>query len=393
MANLITKTFTIDSTDLPLVKERLVKLNKKAVKLGIEPATIINTVERLVKSKIVDEYTGKTRVIVTPVIDVTVSATEIKFGNYTHIATLDHTFGEHPIVKSVPNEIVPEKFHTAKPFCEHCNSDRKRKTTFIFKDDAGYKQVGSTCLKEFFGIDPTQKLDWFSSFNEFSNEFVSRTETFETNTYILSLALAIVERTGFVSSKQATDSILSTSNEVKFVMCPPIGLKPEVYVYVREMRIRASELTENADTMISWGIEKFSKESGDYAHNMNIFLSAGYTTERYFGYTVSLVSAYNKDIADKIAKETVRSDNKFLGEVGTKIAVDVIVNKVIVTENNYGTSYITIMTEKESGNNLIWFSSNKVLDDNDQVTLKGTIKALNVRDGINQTILTRCKVI
>lgn len=393
MANLITKTFTVDADVLGAVKDRLAKMNKKAVKLGIEPATI-EAVDRLVKYKRFDEITGETREVVKPVVDVTVSATEIKFGDYTHVATLDHTFGEQPIVNAVPDQIVPERFHTAKPFCEHCNSTRKRKNTFIFKDDAGYKQVGSTCLKEFFGIDPTPKLDWFGEFagidaEEFGN---GRSEWNETNTYLISLAMAIVEKTGYVSSKQATDQILSTSQEVKFVLCPPLGAGAGVYEYVRAMRLRAIELADQADAMIAWGIEKFASESGDYAHNMRIFLNAGYTTERHFGYTVSLVSAYSRDIADKLAKETTRSDNQFVGAVGDKVIVDVVVNKVIVTENDYGLSYINIMTEKESGNNLVWISSNKILDDNDQVALKGTIKALNVRDGKNQTVLTRCKI-
>ena len=394
MANLITKTFTVDAGSMDAVKERIAKMNKKAVKLGIEPAVITDAVERLVKYKRFDEVTGETREVVKPLVDVTVSATEIKFGNYTHIATLDHTFGEQPIVNAVPDQIVPERFHSAKPFCEHCNSSRKRKNTFVFKDESGYKQVGSTCLKEFFGIDPTQKLDWFGEFagidaEEFGN---GRSEWNETNTYLISLAMAIVEKTGYVSSKQATDQILSTSQEVKFVLCPPLGAGAGVYEYVRAMRLRAIELADQADAMIAWGIEKFASESGDYAHNMRIFLGAGYTTERHFGYTVSLVSAYSRDIADKLAKETTRSDNQFVGAVGDKVIVDVVVNKVIVTENDYGVSYINIMTEKESGNNLVWISSNKILDDNDQVTLKGTIKALNVRDGKNQTVLTRCKI-
>jgi hypothetical protein len=394
---LITKSFTVDADQLGAVKERLAKMNKKAIKIGIEPASITDAVERLVKFSRFDEITGETRTVVKPVVDVIVSATMIKFGDYTHVATLDHTFGEMSIVKAVPDQIVPERFHTAKAFCEHCNSTRKRKNTFIFKDESGYKQVGSTCLKEFFGIDPTQKLNWFSEFagmnaEEFGNGNGSG-EWLETNTHLISLAIAIVEKTGFVSSKQATDQLMSTSNEVKFVMCPPLNAGSGVYEYVRAIRLRAKELRDQADAMIAWGIEKFALESSDYAHNMRIFLGAGYTTERYFSYTVSLVSAYNRDVADKLAKEINKCDNQFIGLVNDKISVDVVVTKVIATDNDFGTSYINIMTQSETGNNLVWISSRKVLDDNAKVTLKGTIKALNVRDGKNQTILTRCKVI
>jgi hypothetical protein len=71
----------------------------------------------------------------------------------------------------------------------------------------------------------------------------------------------------------------------------------------------------------------------------------------------------------------------------------VVIDKVVVTAGGYGTTYIVLMTQTETGNKLVWFASNKVLNDGDQVSLKGTVKSLNQRDGTNQTILTRCKVL
>ncbi len=51
------------------------------------------------------------------------------------------------------------------------------------------------------------------------------------------------------------------------------------------------------------------------------------------------------------------------------------------------------MSEVETGNIIVWISSKMVLTEGSNVTLKGTIKALNNRNEQNQTIMTRCKVV
>ena len=391
---MITKKFTIDQDQLEVVKSRIEKLNKKALKLGIQPTAITEQVERLAKFKEVHPITLKTVTKVKPVIDVTVTGYELKYGNYTHVATLDHTVGEDPIVKTVPDQELPVVYHTAKPHCDHCSTTRYRKNTYVFKENGQYRQVGSGCLKEFFGIDPTKTIDWFASFYEL-NEGVSNNgmNWLDSNETIISIAMAIVERTGFVGKKQATDGILTTADEVKFILCPPSHLDDNTKRYIGEIWERAAQLKTDAVSMIEWGIEKFSNDVSDYGHNMAIFLKSGTTRYNYFGYTVSLVSAYNRDVVEQAKKETTRFDNAYVGSVGDKITTEVVVDKVVVTEGGYGTTYIVLMTQTETGNKLVWFASNKVLNDGDKVSLKGTVKSLNQRDGTNQTVLTRCKVL
>ena len=155
---------------------------------------------------------------------------------------------------------------------------------------------------------------------------------------------------------------------------------------------RIGELEFDAVDMIAWGVDKFADDNSDYAHNMRVFLGAGYTKDKYFGYLVSVIGAFKRDAGSAVSADS-RADNEFIGVVGDKITTNVVVNKVIVIEGNYGRSYINIMTQAETGNNLVWFASNNLLNEGDNITLKGTIKALNVKDGKNQTQLTRCKVI
>ena len=61
----------------------------------------------------------------------------------------------------VPNctVVLPEQYRHAKnTTCDHCNVNRYRRDTFVVHNDETkeFKQIGSTCLKDFFGHDPAK---------------------------------------------------------------------------------------------------------------------------------------------------------------------------------------------------------------------------------------------
>lgn len=382
------KTITIDADRLEIMQGRIAKMNKKAVKLGISEISV-SMVERNVQVKQV--FNGRSIVMLKAVIDLSLSAEVLKYGNYEHIATLDHTVGDLPMVMTVPNKLMPIEYQTADCSCDHCGITRKRNSTYIFKDDAGYKQVGSTCLKEFFGIDPLANLNFFADVYAFDDDYErgSGGAVGElSNLTVLGLALAVVNEYGYVSGKTVKESelfMVSTAERVRLLITPPFGASGI------EMWENAEKLEVFAEELVAWGLSHYTDDS-DYAHNMRIILERGHTHSKKYGYLVSIISAYNTAKV-KAVKAGVVSANQYIGAVGDKVVVDVVVEKVIPVDGTYGTTYINIMSEAITGNSLVWFSSNYVLDDGDQVKLKGTIKALNERDGTNQTILTRCKVI
>ena len=53
--------------------------------------------------------------------------------------------------------------------CDHCNTNRYRGETWLLKhEDGAFKQVGTTCVKDFTGVDPSK---YFDMFRMVSNEF------------------------------------------------------------------------------------------------------------------------------------------------------------------------------------------------------------------------------
>lgn len=397
---MITRTFTISPVNLDMVKARLDKLSKKAVKLGI-PVPVITETREWKEKKVKINNLGKEIIEWKPRLDVTVSSEEIKYGEYTHIASLDHTIGTSPIINMVPGYTLPETYYNAGCNCDHCGINRYRKNTYIFKSIDGYKQVGSSCLKEFFGIDPTANLEFVKSLNDISEWNDESFGGYIAPEYDIKMALTIaynlVLEHGYVSNKIAMEKdIESTASLTSFYYYPPMMNDADEQIAYQNFMDKVHNTDETIiDGIISWGKEHFMGSTGEYAHNMRIILDLESVPRKYLGYLVSVIACYNKSkVESKVSK---RFDNAFIGTVGSKITVNVLVNKIIEIAGNYGYSYVNLMSEVETGNIIVWISSSMKLSEGSNVTLKGTIKALNNRNGNgvlqNQTIMTRCKVV
>ena len=48
-----------------------------------------------------------------------------------------------------------------KPVCDHCKAFRKRLKTFVLRniESGKYYRVGSTCVRDFIGYDPSQLME------------------------------------------------------------------------------------------------------------------------------------------------------------------------------------------------------------------------------------------
>lgn len=70
--------------------------------------------------------------------------------DWEFVAELEHT-EKGNIITGVAGIEVPERYYTTTPVCEHCNSKRYRKNTYIVrnKTTGEFKQVGKSCLKDF----------------------------------------------------------------------------------------------------------------------------------------------------------------------------------------------------------------------------------------------------
>ena len=109
----------------------------------------------------------------------------------------------------------------------------------------------------------------------------------------------------------------------------------------------------------------------------------------------SIVATYQR-AQEKLVlarREAPKGESKHVGRIGEKIEISVIVERVISCDSAYGTSLLHVMRDAE-GNVYTWFASGSLaFEAGNEAKIKGTVKAHNERNGVPQTVLTRCKAV
>lgn len=85
------------------------------------------------------------------------------------------------------------------------------------------------------------------------------------------------------------------------------------------------------------------------------------------------------------------STSQFIGKEGDRIERTLVVKRVIPLESNYSPSTMHIMIDEE-GNEFVWVTSARTLEQGMIYNVRGTIKAHKVYQNTRQNYLTRCYV-
>lgn len=107
--------------------------------------------------------------------------------------------------------------------------------------------------------------------------------------------------------------------------------------------------------------------------------------------------AYKRHLEKKARdekRETERLEaaaaSSYVGDVGQRITVKMATANLVTSwESTYGMTFLYKFTD-EQGNIYIWYAS-RGIETRDGMTLKATVKSHNERDGVKQTVITRCK--
>lgn len=85
------------------------------------------------------------------------------------------------------------------------------------------------------------------------------------------------------------------------------------------------------------------------------------------------------------------SASKFVGEIGDRIEVDVVVKRAVPLEGYY--SGVIFTFEDEDKNVFVWKTQPRPIEVGSSIRLRGTVKAHNIFREVEQTVLTRCIVL
>jgi hypothetical protein len=391
--------YRIHISRLDYLNERFAKLNRKASKLGCESitATILREETETDKEGIVDVF----KII-------TIQGIAPKLNGWEFLGTID--FSEHGnIIRKVNSDItIPEYFRSIQIHCDHCNSNRFRKNTFIVHnlDTNEYKQVGRQCLKDFLGHkSPEAVANWIEWLGKLSEE-LEEEKNYHNNLPREERDINLITYLEYVSASIKVHGWLSKGKARELYEQEEITKQPTSEIAINEMfpiRPQDREIypdstdIELAKNAIEWA-KNIQDTSNDYLYTISVIAKNGYTNYKELGFSASIVSSYTREIEKQLKREQEqkqRGQMKHIGQIGEKILLDLTVFGVHYFDSQYGARILINFNDSE-GNSLTWWTSdnckNSDLKQGQTYKIQGTVKEHAYYKNFPQTVLTRCKI-
>lgn len=332
---------------------------------------------------------------------------KIHYENWVVVAVLEHQpYGN--LVHLVEGEWrpnkelkLPEKYRTAQSYCDHCNTMRARNKTVVLynKETKEFKQVGTTCLREYTGgID----ADMIAAFEECTKEptefmgFTSHSKWYIDIKNFLAGVVASSSLYGYVSKSRARAINEENNKTTVEATCDlTVRLMSKTSVEKEWKDIYESDDTKTfVEEALEW-IKNMDAESYSYFDNLKVVCSAELVELKNIGYAASLIASYKNHLkAEKKKKEAEKQNEMYhyYRNVDDKISLQGNLACVANYDTQFGTMYVYKMIQ--SSCIFVWKTSKYLgIDDSGkEAMITGKIKEQSEFRGVRQNILTRCKV-
>ena len=337
-----------------------------------------------------------------------------KVNDWEFVATIQHKDNGN-IIRQFKTDIeIPAKYRHTDSVCEHCNTKRMRKDTYLIYNESTkeFKQVGKSCLNDFTnGLSAEQVAQYISWFDEIIQG--QQVDSLNNNKYylveyVVLNAIETIKHYGFISRAMAMESndrfVKTTSERVFEFMFPHRCINSkEILQQMEKINYKAD--TEENKTELQKILDWLNKveDNGQYIHNLKVTVADEYCESRDFGLLCSMPSAYFKAFEreqDRLLREQKKAEKmeknahkKHFGIIGARVDICISDAECITSfETEYGTMRI-YRFETTGGEVLIWKTSN-FIDDIDKVAkIKATIKNHGEYNGEKQTEINRVKVV
>ena len=370
------KVYDIPAARFDWFKDQLDKLGRKAKKLNGDRLFLTKVGFHMEEDK-ASRWHGQR------IMEVFVACPEPKLEGWEFIARIDHANEAGNIVRTTGLRDLPTEYRNSDPVCDHCGHKRRRRDTFVvFHNDHGFKQVGSSCLRDFMGhgdADRIAKLaellasirsyargSYDGDFDLADNRFI------HTEAYLAFVAQEVLTH-GFVSRKM--------SNETGFT-----ATADRAFTAYSHHAVITQEARDLATAALNWALEldESGEQLNDYLHNCWVVANAPGLEPRSLGIAASIVGVYHRNQQPKAT-----TASKHVGAVGQKVEIDLQILETRLLDSG---STLNIMRDQQ-GSVVKWFSSNGGFSRKRGQTIRvaGTVKAHGTYKGVAETILTRCK--
>lgn len=380
-------TYTIPEASRKNVEKIIARYQKKAAQYGTAlQVKLGDPYAKEIPVRRVDPITQTISTIrheLHEVFDLTIDGEVIRKDGYAVVAKIEHLQGGN-VVRTIGTDCKPE-WLTMKAHCDHCNGNHGQRITYIVRhEDGTEKQVGRTCLKDYCGINP-QAVGLSKELEEIIEGMDAERYDFEgheihpAQSTLEALALAVMlQRTkGYTASNE------QNSNKKMLTDLVNQGEHADEADHKKAEEIKAAILAMTNDEAFAANV-----------NNIKSLLECGYCKQGHFGYIAYAPLAmerYAKRIEEQkqreAAKETQRQASGYIGEIGQRLTVDVAEMALLTSwETQWGWTYLYKFVDT-AGNVLVWFASRCI---EETKKIKATVKEHTERDGIKQTVITRC---
>jgi len=327
----------------------------------------------------------------------------IKHEGYSYFATLKKVptdSGDEIQVFSSDSENL-NQYHNVEFRCDHCHTNHTRYTVHLFKDDNGNEKIiGSSCAKEYFGIDIARQLN--KLLNYYNGSFISEIEDefkcfrgiqeIDKENLAKMVYGTIKEKGKYISRKRAEIEFKEPTSElVEYYMKDHQFKNASDRIEFNETSKRISILGRELDYEKVKEYWDSKDENDTFNHNIQISLKM---LQPKTGMIAYAVWEYMNEVEDFTGKKKLQNiESNHIGKVGDKVK-DISMTAVKITgiETQWGYS-TRVQFLDENDNIFIWWASKEInFDENDKVQVSGTIKKHDEYKGQKQTIITRCKV-
>lgn len=325
-----------------------------------------------------------------------------KVEGWEFVAIVEHNTPTN-IIRAFRTEYdIPDRYYTSTPICEHCNSKRNRKDTYLIRntETGEFKQVGKSCLKDFTnGLSAetvARYISWFDELIKGEAPYGGSCVRYYPVKEVMQLAVEAVNLYGYQKSTSVYDNEYVGQQSTKQVVIDMLDggrwAKPHED---KGFNVNREGNKEKSTAVLAFvaGLEnKFG-----YISNLKTLCSNEYCQGRDLGIVVSAIAYYNREMeyqAKKVKKDKEQANikNEWFGTVGERVEV-MQPECVLLTswETDFGMKYVYRFTT-DNGLLFIW-KTGKTIQNGKKLKVVGTIKAHTEFRGQKQTELTRCKII
>lgn len=393
MENLQGTTIEIPISEIKTFEKKFKSLSKKAAKVNTEISY-----EQISCREAKGDFGVITRFVT---IELTGHVPAIE--GYEFIAKADFIDDKYNMFRNSPwhgDVEIPAEFKT-KRSCDHCKTDRKRKSTVILRhvESGEFIMVGRQCVKDFIGHDLHSLIVFEKAMDAFLDEESFRGGGgrgffgFETLT-LVAWTIRAIELFGYTTKAAArnNEGLESTASMV-ITSLNRWSKTPKKYLFNA-----TKEDFDEAKKLIEWfRNEKTDFETtNNYIYNMSVIMKHDQVEYKNVGLVTSLPGCYNNDLRFKKEREEAdvkKEASNWVGQPKDKIEAIVTVEKAVEFNNDWGGATLFVMKD-EDGNILKWTTGGSViLCVGDVYKIKATVKRHTEWNSIKQTEILRVKVL